>query len=644
MQRLLTTALLSVCAALNATPQVAIEVFPNVVHDVNGVSKLDRSVFFGAHTTPVSPDWNGEEDKLDYFAKKLRGHFGRDTGKISGTLNSVRQDPRRPGYADPEHLAEMAKQEAAWYQRLDRTKKNYLERADMIIGAQLHPFWPSGERATAKTGWKLSTADTANEPLGTATGEFMGRYFQLFHQPQGPRPRPAWIEVINEPLYELVTHGETDPADVFRFHNTVADQIRKYYPGVPIGGYTMAFDLFEDDNFGRWDRRFKSFVDIAGANMDFYSLHFYDFPGIARGKVQLRRGSNLEASLDLIDHYQLLKHGEPKPYLISEYGSQVHDWYNQPWTPFRDWLCIKAFNAMVMQFMERPDQILKALAFTPPKAEWGRKAPDSPYYWRLLRRANEGDSDTSDDREGPWVFSEQIKFWQLWSDVRGDRVLIQSDDPDVQTQAYVDGRNLFVAVNNLDEERNKAIKINLRDTGSVSRVELKHLYLDGDRPRLDEEQLDEVPRRLVLPPNATAVLHIRLADRVEPENTASEIRVYADRYLQPIAARKRMTFQIDGVPEGEHGTATLRLGIGRDHGVARTPARIRVNGQTVRVPREFRGDDTQTDRPRFFGLLEVSVSRDLLEANNTIEVAFAEDGGHVSSAALRVVTFDSPIE
>ena len=45
-------------------------------------------------------------------------------------------------------------------------------------------------------------------------------------------------------------------------------------------------------------------------------------------------------------------------------GGQVNfedDWYNQPWSPYRDWLILKATSTMLMQFMERPDQILKAI-------------------------------------------------------------------------------------------------------------------------------------------------------------------------------------------------------------------------------------------------------------------------------------------
>ncbi|MBB6429092.1 agarase [Algisphaera agarilytica] len=636
-------ALLIAPASALAAPPTNVEVFPNVRHEVGGVSELDRSVFFAAHTTPVSPDWNGEEDKLDYFAKKLRGHFGRDTGQISGTLNRAKQDPKRPGYADPKHIEALAKQDATSYRKMSKTRQRYLSGSDMIIGAQLHPFWP-GDKATRHTNWKLSTTDTADEPFGTATGEFMGLYFRNFHKPKGHRPPPAWIEVVNEPLYELSSHGDVDPDQVFHFHNVVADQIRKYYPGVPVGGYTMAFDLFDHDDFGRWDKRFKSFIDITGDNMDFYSVHFYDFPGISRGKVRLRRGSNLEASFDLIDHYSTLKLGQPKPYLISEYGSQVHDWYHQPWSPYRDWLCVKAFNTMVMQFMERPDLVLKALAFTPPKAEWGRNSETVPYYWRLLRRANEGDGNTANDQEGPWVFSEQIKFWELWSDVRGTKVLIHSDQPDVQTQAYLSSRNLFVALNNLSDDDTQRVRLNLKHAAPPESVSLKLLYLKGETPQLDEESLDAIPDRVVLPPNATAILHIRLPERVEPEHTASESKTFADVYLQPIQGKKAITFNIDGVELGEQGTATLRLGIGRDHGNELTPTRIKVNGKSVRVPKQFRGDDTQADRKRFFGLLEVPVPYSVLQENNKVQLAFPETNGHVSSAALRVVTHSAPLE
>ncbi|MEM9253030.1 MAG: agarase [Planctomycetota bacterium] len=641
LPRCLPAALALLVAPAFADKPVQVDVQLDIRHDVGGVSEFDRSVFLSVHGDPYEPEWRSESDKLDYFVNDLNAHFGRETGWISGALRDAREDPDRPGYVDPAYIAELAaerRQDFAGYSDTHRLAKGQ----EVIVAAQLHPFWP-GEKPT-KAGWTLSATDTPDEPFRTASGEFMGRYLQAMYGPV-TRPKPRYIEVVNEPLYELSTHGDTPPAKVFEYHNTVADLIRQYNDDVLVGGFTMAFPLFERDDFGRWHERFKSFVDIAGDNMDFFSIHLYDFPGISRGKVRLRRGSNIEATFDMIDQYSELKLGHRKPYLISEYGSQMHDWFNQPWEPEIDGNILKAGNAMVMQFMERPDQVLKAALFAMPKAEWGRRSAEWPYSWRMMRRANEGDADLSDDNEGPWVWTEVIKFFELWSEVDGTRVYTTSSNPDIQAQAYADGQRLYLILNNLDDHPHD-IQPHLvapnfpLPTGA--RVRLMD-YPQGE-PRLVETELRRVPETYTLPALGTAIFAIDYPRPITPRQSASEAKYFATDYLQPIEKRQPIRFDIPNVELGEHGQATLRLGVGRDHGHSPVPASVRLNGRPLRLPDNLRGDDTQADRQRFFGLLEIPVPYNFLRDNNTVIVTYPDTNGHVSTAALRVVNLSRPID
>ncbi|MEM6552833.1 MAG: agarase [Planctomycetota bacterium] len=630
--------------ALMGQGGVTIDVHLSVVHETNGVRKLDRSVFFNTHASPYEPEWLGEEDKLEEFMDEFNGHFGRDTGLITHILHQVREDPSRPGYADPEHLEQL----------LDDTRRGYRSRpffhrfaqnSDLVVAAQLHPYWPDGKHKT-RQGWSLSTADTAEEPLGTATGEYMGRYIKHFFGRGGP-PRPNYVEVINEPLWHLTTKGDTDPRDVFRFHNTVAQQIRKYNgDGIKIGGYTQAFAWFERDNFQRWEKRFKTFIDMCGEHMDFYSIHLYDFPGINNGQVKLITGSNIEATFDLIDHYSQLKLGHRKPYVISEYGSMHHDWSREPWSPWLDWLHNKSANGQMMQFLDRPDLMAKAINFSMPKADWGwNSKQNTPYRHRLMRRVTEGDRNPRNDREGPWVWSDQIQFFQLWSEVRGTRLLTQSDNVDLQAHAYTHGNTVYVAVNNLDNERRK-VRIAFQGAGDnqPTRVTVKNHYLQGEAGNLRSRVFKSPPNVVMLHPGATMVLEYRFSNWFQLEKTAQETKTFADSYLKPIRAGQPISFEFPAAEKSEYGLATLRLGIGRDHGYARFPSQITLNGHDLEIPANFRGDDTQADRQRFFGLLEVSVPFDLLKETNAVTVTFPDTNGHVSSAALRVLNTDAPFQ
>ncbi|MEM1108885.1 MAG: agarase [Planctomycetota bacterium] len=629
--------------ALMGQGAATINVHLDLVHETNGVRELDRSVFFNTHASPYEPEWRGEEDKLEQFMDEFNGHFGRDTGTITQVLHQVREDPRRPGYADPAHLKELIDANRRAYQSRPVFHR-FAEQSDLVIAAQLHPYWPDGKYKT-RQGWALSTADTSDEPLGTATGEYMGRYLKQFFGRGGP-PRPNYVEVINEPLWHLSTLGDTDPRDVFRFHNTVAEQIRKYNGDkIKIGGYTMAFPWFENDNFQRWEKRFKTFIDMCGEHMDFYSIHLYDFPSINNGQVKLLTGSTIEATFDLIDHYSQLKLGHQKPYVISEYGSMHHDWARDPWMPYLDWLHNKSANGQIMQFLDRPDLMAKTINFSMPKAEWGWNTEHNfPYRHRIMRRVSEGDRNPNNNREGPWVWSDQIQFFQLWSDMRGTRLLAQTSNLDLQTHAYTHGKSVHVAINNLDDEKQKVrIAFHGTDGDSPTRATVKNHFLQGENGKLKTKVFKSPPQTLTLQPGATMVVEYRFPNSLRPDKTAREIKAFADDYLQPIQDGAPVNFEIPVPDKGEYGVATLRLGVGRDHGHARFPSQITLNGQALEIPTNFRGDDSQADRTRFFGLLEVPVPFDLLKESNAVTLTFPDTNGHVSSAALRIFNTDAPL-
>ena len=74
----------------------------------------------------------------------------------------------------------------------------------------------------------------------------------------------------------------------------------------------------------QWDAQWKGFIDACGANMDFYSIHLYDWPTWPDGgDGYMRTGGHVEAILDMVDWYQHYKYGSQKPIVISEYGAIV---------------------------------------------------------------------------------------------------------------------------------------------------------------------------------------------------------------------------------------------------------------------------------------------------------------------------------
>ncbi len=636
-------------------------------HTVGGVDSFDRRKFITLHASNLENDWtlgtNEDPDLMESFLVGLDVYFGRDTGNLTYSATQLPQDPNRAGFID-EAAAENNGGSARWNYTMGTEAKWTLGRAyadratDMVVGAQQHPFWPDGTEV-GQQGWSFSQTDTADEPFGTAVGHYMANFLYWYfnrgendvESPGNPwgSAKPLYLEVMNEPLFELVDYPSgtpTTPEKVFEFHNNVANEVRAFrdqwglasHDNVKIGGYTVAFPDFERNDFNHWETRDKLFIDIAGTNMDFISMHLYDFP-VFNGKYQLRRGSNVEATFDMIEQYMHMTLGEVKPFVISEFGASTHALFNDPWTPYRDGLKLKALNGLMMSLIERPDQIAKAIPFIPVKAEWGRTSV--PYNDRLMRQKNEAVGGAGEE----WVYTDLVKFYELWSDVKGTRVDTWADDPDFQVDAYVDGETLHLIINSL-EMADTTIDLALlgANGNTVTQVNTKHLYYDADgNPVLDTNTTAQLPTALEVKDQATIIVSVRFEQALSQTRASEEAKYYASSYKQAISSNSTISQSIDGVTLGTAGEAVLRLGIGRAHGKSLLPI-VTMNGETLTVPTDFRGYDQYHNgqgRDSFYGVIEIPVPYSALRENNAVEVSFPDDGGWLASTALQVFSMPS---
>ena len=646
MSRISALLLSLLCSFGLPAQRVNVDVNLNVNHVLGEVTALDREKFITLHADITERDWFENDNKLPNLVGDFMNGYdvygGRNTGGIQWTLNSqVGEDPARPGFANASQMASLGQNRRNSYAAHGEFHA-FEDRFQKVLCTQLHPFYPDGRRTN--NGWALSTTDTETEPFGTASGQFYANYLRHFFGEGGAtgEPLPDYFEVTNEPLWEL--GDEIDK--VFKFHRTVARELKSAHPSIKVAGYCTAFPDLEVNNFQRWEQRWKKFIDESGADMDMWSIHLYDFPSINNGQKRLRRGSNVEATLDMLEHYTLLTHKETKPFLITEYGASSHD-YQGAWSPYTDYLHNVSANALVMQFMERSNNIAQALNYTMLKAKWG--SPDVNNVWqaRLLRMEGEPSAFS-----GKWIYSDRVHFYQLWANVRGQRADVKAANLDVLSDAYVDGNKAYVVLNNLAWEE-KDVKLNLYGLTNVSADELmvKHYHLDDASPVFDNNAglIDtlfysgaNIPSNFTIGAEATMVLEYTLSEDLVQDITSNETKYYATEYLKPIAANTAIDFQIQDVVTGAaNGEAMLRLGLGRNHGRSLRPV-VRVNGTRVEVPVDFRGD-AQTDRSSFFGVIEIEVPYDVLQANNTIDITFPDGGGFVSSVSLQVFEFSGTV-
>ncbi|NME68842.1 T9SS type A sorting domain-containing protein [Flammeovirga aprica] len=623
---------------------IGIEVNVNVEHRQGGKAEFEREKYIGIHAGIRENDWTkyGDANPLDIkndFLNERNVFLGRNTGTITWNINSVlKEDANRPGFVDLDHL----RTEATRYRNQfsgNADFVNYIDRNnDFILAAQHHPFYPDGK--LTNKGWALSQNDTEDEPFGTASGEYCAHFIKEFYD-NGSEQTPKYFEVINEPIYGQFgceDCGETDEAieEIFKYHNSVATEVKKVNPSVMVGGFTTAFPNFDYDNFQRWEKRWNKFMDMCGENMDFWSIHLYDWPEI-RNKRLMRRGSRVEATLDMIEHASKDKFGVVKPILVSEYGCQVHTLINKTWSRERDWHLLRSYISMAMTFMDRPQHIAKALPFIVVKATWGTQSNGSPYNTRLLRK--EGEPESSD---GDWIYTELVRFYDFWKDVNGTKVDITTSNVDIQTLATVDGNRVYVVLNNLNRN-SETIDLNIKgyEGNNLQSVNIKHLFGRDGIPVFDQKTQTTAPTEVTLFSESAMVLEYVFENDILIDETSEETKYYANRYYLPINGTEE-AFEFSDVNTAEFGEAVLRIGIGRGHQLSKQPV-VKVNGTQVAVPTNVRGE-LQEDRDGFFGVLEIPVPYELLSENNTVTVNFPDTGGHISSINMRVYNFSSEIK
>lgn len=615
-----------------------VQIYCNLEHKVGNISQFDRKKFITLHASLTESDWNGEEDKMEYLLDDLDVYLGRDNGFMGWYMNQSSEDTRRPGFVSPTYMRNRGKFVRETVYGINNSEKHkYEDKADVMIGGQERPFWPGTvtNPCCADTAYEIASA----EAVGDYMGQFLNRFYRNNGEPSTKgMPKPRFLEVINEPLYGLITNGDHTPVEVFEYHNKVANAIRLHNSDVLIGGYTAAFPYFDVNNFETWENEMKLFVDTSGKSMDYFSLHYYDFnkhhfdSGRRFAGPINYKGSRLEASLDMVEHYSKLSLGEVKPLLISEYGGRDHSNEWKPWSPDRDWSFMKSYSPLMMQFMKRPDRMLKTIPFIVNKAEWGRT--NVPYGPRLMRQAFEAAGETGEH----WVFSGLVKFYELWANVNGKRVLTKTNNNEILTDTYIDGNKIYIALSNLAfKDEDLHLNIEGISTDAIGSITAKHLYGNTQSlPILETTTINLIQGDINfnLKAEATAIIEITLSDTHEITEIVNETSYYASNYKQAIVANNPISFSFSEVLNSENTYAMLRIGVGRKHDKNLFPV-VTLNGKVLESPSNYSGDP-QTLRKGFFGLLEIPIRNDQIGATNTVEVTFPDTGGFISSMVMQV--------
>lgn len=453
--------------------------------------------------------------------------------------------------------------------------------------------------------------------------------------------RPQFFELMNEPFVHAIdyydggwnaTQNANIRSQMSNFYKAVGERFRDTpaLKNTKLIGYGGAYPSLEISDFGLWDNTMKLFMDTAGDVMDGFSIHLYDGINIT-GQSTKRSGANSEAVLDLIETYSYAKWGIVKPLAISEYGG-IEKGYGDDYSDLASIQSVTAINHILFNLLDREDRMMISIPFISGKAEWHINEGNNyqPYQAVLFKPTNIGEPTPNG-----WEYTPRIHFYDLWKNVKGKRISITSDNPDIQVQAFSDDKKVYVAFSNLDES-DKTLNLNMISSlEGLESVRIKRLKIyDQQLPIFTDEVVMSAPSSITLIAEETIVLEYTFSDKITFDEAIYFDNYYTSSHLQAINTNQTILFNFNDVKNTDVESATLKMSIGRKHNVSKTPV-ILVNGTQVTVPTNWKGYD-QANRDDFFGTIDIPVPANLIQTNNSISIQFPDSGGRISSLILSV--------
>ncbi|ADE53396.1 beta-agarase [Coraliomargarita akajimensis] len=613
---LLSLSLLAPVIAFGAAEPVEVQLSPEVLRNIGGVTRFDRDQFITVHESYGSKDMT--DDELTFMETVLDARYGRDGGFLSWQASETPADPNNPDMPDVEAI----KRNAKAYQKTlaGRQRELSAKMRDVVICT--HPELMHATEQNQFVEWGPRTY----EGVAEFTAQFMKHFFS-------DSERPMYLEVFNEPFVKIKKIDGASVQTMSEQHNVVAKRVKELCPDVLVGGYAAAWIELEHDNFGHWDRWQKEFMDIAGENMDFFSYHLYDGVNV-EGNPRDRTGSNSEAIMDMIDTYSHLQFGVAKPLMITEYGKIPEgNMGMMDYSAERSAGMLYSINGQHMTFMDHPDRFLKTIPFILGKAMWtyelkgaGEPGQANPF---LIWRKN---------AKGEFVTTDLTLFYEFWKGVEGEWRVATSSNPDVRVQFLVEHKKLHVIFANLAHEV-QAIELSGLEAVRAATIKLRELSTHTDHPMVGERSMDKIPTQLTLQPGMGAMLIIDMELPARAKTQVQEYRCYATDYLKAIQAEEAIHFRFNDVPTGK-GSAVLRVSPGRELGKAVLPTSITFNGRELDIPSNWAGDD-QAGRSAFFGMIEFVVPMELVTSSNEVEIIYPDSGGKIACAVLQVNRIES---
>lgn len=652
-------ALLVVALTLLPSPvigQISIEVDATVRRGIGGISQLDRNRFFNYHGTLNAPTGgnlgNLNRDVLG-TADGLNTSPGRSSTDFDQSLsNGLPEDPLRPGFVDPNALRNELR--TSYKERMTTGSRSESLRAQpnplLIQSGRSANFWPAYMRTNQST-----NQTSPHFPTVEAYADFLKIYLgEVVYGPNAYNPVSPdrfHIELVNEPDFH--TTNDFTPTNLAEYHRDIARLVKQEFPEASIGGASLGRTDFIEagegneppGQFSRFNQFMEPLIQVAGADIDFYSVHPYERYTINAngtfGRDIAQSPGRVTQMIDLIQTVHQNEHGDRKPIAFTEYGAfnRINSGASFDDYPrdLQQWDLVRDIRDKMMVFLNRPDTILNATPFVAPRSF----APGQP------TPAEQENVFWEQDAAGNWQETIIATLFRTLAPVQGQYVGVVGDDTNVQHVAFRDGNKVYLILNNmLATAQALDLQLLAGSLGSVSSATIdRMLRTGGNNIFEDDVDITNTFQNLVLNGEEGAVVTFTLDNADELLTEINEHTIYGDLSRlaldQPVGQSPIIDFDLDGQITLEDAVAAIvRVGFTRP---SNSPEQfdVIVNGNRVTVAAGGQGID---DGDLAWFSREVDVPLNFLVAgNNEIEVDFTGNGGFLSTAALVVTTQTSPV-
>ncbi len=628
--------------------------------NIGGVSTLDRAQFF-THTSTLFPPSSttsnpeGKNLRLEIYSENglnlTAGRVSTEFDQFIGDRLTI-EDPNNPGFADPTELQNILQGD---YRNFVVTGTRYESIRDSVTRPI---FVNSGRSSTAFFDAVFRTGEqSALFPNRNFYADFLKTYLrEVVYGPNSFYPLAAdrfHIEIINEPdlhLAGIFSGPSGAPAllaasqELAVYHQDIAQMIKAEFPTASIGGPSLAVTDFASDDYLRWNNTVKPFIDIAGADLDYYAIHPYERYDVqSNGTVQRpvkQSPGRINSQIDMMLNQQEKTHGNRLPISMTEYssfnrgvnGNTANGSYTGYDRDVQQWDQSRNLREQLLLYINRPDAILSAVPFIFANHFSNeiptRDSADNVIYERISN--------------GDYIETIIGKTMRMYARVKGDYINVEGSNEDLQAVAFRDGNQLYLLLNNLlDSPQALDLNLLLGGMGTIDSAEITRVYRDASAGNVfvADQDITNTFSDLMLNPKEGAVLTFDISNDVDYTRLVFDDTYFGDQVAVELndgflGRSPEITINADTT---DMIAAKLRVGYSRS---GPDSFLVSINGNSIPVASGIRGVDDEE-----FGLIddglisrEIDVPLEFLnDGENLLRFTFT-GAGFLSSTALIVTT------